>query len=39
MLVFSRHEQVDIPLACEHRMQAPAALPIAVRNLLSMKFA
>jgi hypothetical protein len=38
MLVVSCHEQVDIPLAGEHRMEAPAALPIAVGNLLPMKF-
>jgi hypothetical protein len=38
MLVVSCHEQVDIALAGEHRMEAPAALPIAVGNLLLAKF-
>jgi hypothetical protein len=37
MLVGSCHEQVDIPRARQHLMDAPAALPIAVGNVLPMK--
>jgi hypothetical protein len=39
VLVVSCHQQVDISLASQYRIEAPAALPIAVGNLLSMKFA
>jgi hypothetical protein len=38
MLVGSCQEQVEISSAGQHVMQAPAALPITIRNVLPMKF-
>src|ERR1700732_204496 len=39
MLVAPRNEKVEIPFASQHRFDAFAALPVAVRNSLAVKIA